>query len=107
MVQDFLGEVSGGICNPAIASALIIWQEVTIALDQEKALSYWTYEYAASYLVGPIAGATLAGIVANVIREKVENIEEQNEKKRLELQKKKEMEEKLQESKEAESHLND
>ena len=60
-------EVSGGIANPAVALAKIIWQEFTLNVDNESDNSQWTYEYALSFIVGPFCGAYLAGIVFNVL----------------------------------------
>ena len=68
IVNEMLSDVSGGVVNPAIASALMIWQEFTISLDPINSVSLWTYEYATGYLIGPFVGAMLAGVIANTIQ---------------------------------------
>lgn len=60
-------EISGGIANPAIALAKIIWQEFTLKVDVENDNSQWTYEYALSFIMGPFCGAYLAGVVFNAL----------------------------------------
>ena len=61
-------EISGGVCNPAIALANIIWQEFTLSVDQDNENSQWTYEYAMSYFFGPVSGAFLAGVSYNMLQ---------------------------------------
>ena len=62
-----LREVSGGTVNPALAMAIIIWQEFTLPVDRFNSNSQWTYEYAASFFIGPFAGALLAGACYNIM----------------------------------------
>lgn len=61
-------ETSGGYANPAVSLATIIWQEFTLNMDRENDFSQWTYEYAASFTIGPIAGALLAGALSNMMQ---------------------------------------
>ena len=65
-VQQIFREISGGVANPAIAGATIIWQEFTLNVDNENNHSQWTYEYAISFIAGPFCGAFLAGVVHNM-----------------------------------------
>ena len=37
-------------------------------------MSYWTYEYAFGYIVGPFCGAFLAGVVDNIITRKIKKL---------------------------------
>ena len=67
-VQRMFRETSGGIVNPAVAFAKIIWQEFTLKVDSENNNSQWTYEYATSFFVGPFSGAMLAGSCYNLLR---------------------------------------
>ena len=66
-VSQIFREISGGIANPAIASAKIIWQEFTLKVDRDNMNSQWTYEYAISFIAGPFCGAFLAGVVFNML----------------------------------------
>ena len=68
-VQLMFREFSGGVCNPAIAFAKIVWQEFTLDADRNSENSPWTYEYALSYFIGPIAGALAAGVSFNIMRD--------------------------------------
>ncbi len=36
-------------------------------MDQENENSQWTYEYATSFSIGPMAGALLAGVFYNIM----------------------------------------
>ena len=62
-------ETSGGIANPAVATAKIIWQEFTLKVNPEAYNSQWTYEYATSFFVGPLAGSILAGVSHNILKD--------------------------------------
>lgn len=66
-VQRMFRETSGGYANPAVALGTIIWQEFTLSMDRDNEFSQWTYEYAASFTIGPIAGAALAGVTSNIM----------------------------------------
>jgi glycerol uptake facilitator-like aquaporin len=66
-VKRMFRETSGGVANPSVALATIIWQEFTLPVDQENEHSQWTYEYATSFAIGPMAGALLAAILYNIM----------------------------------------
>ena len=65
-VQQMMRETSGGTCNPAVSLAKIIWKEFTLEVDPANDHSQWTYEYATGVMLGPIAGAMMAGALHNV-----------------------------------------
>ena len=65
-VNKIFRESSGGIANPAVAISIIIWQEFTLSVDRYNDHSQWTYEYATSFIIGPIAGAFMAGVCYNM-----------------------------------------
>ena len=67
VVIGFVGEISGGVVNPAVATALILWQQFTLNYNPDATISIWTYEYAIGYIIGPLFGSLIAGIMANII----------------------------------------
>lgn len=67
-VKRMFRETSGGLANPSMALAIIVWQEFTLPVDLDNEHSQWTYEYATSFSIGPMAGALLAGVCYNVMR---------------------------------------
>lgn len=44
-------------------------------VDSENNNSQWTYEYAASFFIGPISGAMLAGATYNLLRHNAEKMD--------------------------------
>lgn len=60
--------MSRGCLNPALALAQICWQNLTYSYEQSTDQSYWTAEYALSYIMGPTLGAFMAGNVYNYQR---------------------------------------
>ena len=77
-VQHMFREISGGVCNPAIALANIVWQEFTLKVDQDNQNSQWTYEYALSFFIGPLMGAFLAGVCQNMLTHTAYKMREEN-----------------------------
>ena len=69
-------EVSGGVCNPAIALAKIIWQSFTLEFEHgnDTSSQYWSKEYMISFFIGPIVGALAAGVSANIMRDTRESM---------------------------------
>ena len=61
-------ETSGGVTNPAVILARIIWQEFTLPVNKDEENSQWTYVYAASFVLGPVTGAMLAGVTFNMLQ---------------------------------------
>lgn len=75
-VEKMFRETSGGLTNSSVAMAIIIWQEFTLPVDRFNSHSQWTYEYAASFFIGPVAGALLAGVSYNMMQHWVQTMKD-------------------------------
>lgn len=60
-VQVMFKNVSGGLCNPAVALSQITWQNLTYYYELGVDQSYWTPDYACCYILAPMVGAFMAG----------------------------------------------
>jgi glycerol uptake facilitator-like aquaporin len=60
--------VSGGILNPAIGIGLIAWQNLTYQYAMGFDASYWTFEYAIGYTVGPMLGSFMGANMFSLMK---------------------------------------
>lgn len=74
--------VSGGIFNPAVALAQIIWQNLTYMYAYGPQQRYWTFEYALGYLIAPFLGGFMAGNIFNQVKSVIHKMEGYHPKSR-------------------------
>lgn len=77
--------VSGGIFNPAVALAQIVWQNLTYMYAYGPQQRYWTFEYGLSYLIAPFLGGFMAGNIFNHIKTAIHKMEGHHHKIRVSL----------------------
>lgn len=74
--------ISGGIFNPALALAQIVWQNLTYMYAYGPQQRYWTFEYGLGYIIAPFMGGFMAGNIFNRIKDSIHKIEGYHHRKR-------------------------